>query len=205
MDKSIQNKLDAVVKAFSLGLEEIERDVLLKLSDAEKLIAEASKRIDALKVQEKENEKKLSITQEKLTSEIKRQETISRQLDSELDKHTKMSNDFKTSQEKIDENLKLSELAKNEKLSDMEKQKKLTQELKDKVIEAEKLKDEAIKKSKENEAEYQRLQNKEAELNGIKNKLERDKLDFSSKENNLEIRVKNIERIEKQMKHGKTI
>ena len=199
MDKGVNTKLNDLVKIFSLGLEDIEKETLVKLKDVEKLIEQYNRYISEVKTQEKENDKKLEVAETKLAQELVKQHEISKAMENELAKHTKLTAEIQTNKNKGDEAVRMLQSARSEAIIDLENRKKATQELKNKIIEVEKLKDVTIKKTKENEIEYQKLLVKEAEINRDRSKIEKDKIELGDQQTNLAIRIKNIERLEKQI------
>lgn len=200
MDKGIITKITDAAKIFQLGLEDIEKEVVFKLKDVERLIELYNKYILDLKLQEKANDKKLEDVKARLADELKKQNDVTRSMEAELAKHSKLTSDMQANKARGDEALKILHITKEEAFKDLENRKKLTEQIKIKLMEIEKREDAVIKKTKENEVEYQKLLNKEAELNGIRSKIEKEKIDLIDKQTDYALRVKNIERVEKQLK-----
>jgi len=200
MDKQIQINANAVLKSFIADLEVIEREIDSKLKEVEKQILDNNKLTESLKVQEKEGEKCIQDKMAKVGEELKKQEAISKQMADELAKQSNITKDMEKMKILSEENLKILHIGKDEMLNELDKKKKLTLAVKSELEKQEKLMNDNIARSKKLDDEFNRINMKEAQLNQDRSKLEKDKIDFADKQNNLDLRVKNIERIEKQMK-----
>jgi chromosome segregation ATPase len=200
MQKQTQLKAMDVLKNFLTGLDVIEKDIEVKQKEVEKIIFDYNKYLEDLKVQEKESEKRWLLKSNKITDELKNQEKISKQLTDELAKQSGITKEMEKKHLSAEEYLETLRQGKKEILAEVEKQKKLTLEVKSKKEEQERLQNTNIERSKKFDDEFARLNIKEAQIHSDRNKLDRDKLEFDNKQNSLDLRVKNIEHIEKRLK-----
>lgn len=200
MEKQTQLKAAEVLRSFLTSLDVIEKEINIKLAEAEKQANDNAKLTENLKIQEKENEKRWRIKVEKVSVELKSQEIVSQQIAEELTKQSNLTKDIEKAKIDIIVNSDTSELTKKQLLEEMDKQRKLTIEVKSRKEEQEKLLNTNIERSKKLDSEFNRLNIREAELNRDKSKLEKDKIDFGDRQTDLEIRIKNIERVEKAYK-----
>ena len=200
LDKQIQINAQAVLKSFISDLEVIEREVDSKLKDAEKQINDNNKLAESLKIQVKEGEKRIQDKLEGIGVEAKKQESISKQLTEELAKQSIYTKDIEKMKVSAEENLKVLHTGKDEILAELDKKKKLTIQVKAELEKQEKLLNENIERAKKLDDEFKRVDIKEAQVNMERSKLEKEKIDFNDRQMDLSLRIKTIERLEKNLK-----